>query len=190
MKENTQLLVAVRHGAYGFDESSSLTQLGRVQMQKLEKVIRNTLLGMFRGYPRRICFSFSTWPRALESALELLEAGDDLVVTYLYLTNREEINDPQGILAKLTQVAAMPVYQAAAIIVVAHGDMPAVLAETARATVTGDGSQLPRPSNAAGYVVNLGNGEVVAITPDGLTQLDGTEVAETSMFAPDKDIPF
>lgn len=158
-----KFLVIVRHGSYGGNDHSPLSEMGRKQMQSIKKTIDDFVASAFGNEKAiRICFSFSGFPRAIQSIQELRHSGEDIVITNLYLTEREDIRNPRKILEKVMGVADY--YGAAVTVIVAHGQMPAILAETAHEVVTQKKHpELPWVGEASGYIINLGTGEVIPI---------------------------
>lgn len=165
----SKLLVIVRHGEYSGGDSSPLSVDGRKQIEGLRKVVNDFVAKTFGEVETtKICFSFSGFPRAIESIQGLRSCGEDIVVTNLYMTDRSDIREPQKILEKVMGVATH--YAADVIIIVAHGEMPAVVAETAHEFVTGKklGNDLPYVGKGRGFIVNMVTGEVTPIGYDSL----------------------
>ena len=155
-----RLLVIVRHG----DGSSELSDQGRLQIRNLKKIIETRIAEVFEEEKvRSIYFSFSFLERAFQSA-KGLAFGGDVIVTDLYLTERRGISYPERILEKVLAIADC--YCAQVITIVAHGDMPSVIAETAYEYITGKqlSEQLCNVGKACGYVIDMNTGEIVFIT--------------------------
>ncbi|MDP2651645.1 MAG: hypothetical protein Q8O94_00730 [bacterium] len=163
-----QLFVVIRHG---IGSDSALSDGGRATIRRTGDVI-DALTKKALGAKKvaRILFSFSFFGRAVKSAQELSRDNEDVVITDLYLTERSEIDEPQRILKKVLKIADC--YGAQVIVVVAHGEMPAVLSETANEFVIGEKlpEKLPSPSEACGYIVSMKTGEVTSIGPDSLDE--------------------
>lgn len=161
-------LVIVRHGEYGSGNRSSLTEGGLKQMQNLKKAIDGFFEKVFGDKPpKRICFSFSNYPRAVQSIQELVYDCEDIILTELFMTDRNRIYEPEKIFEKVTDIAQY--YGADIVVIVAHGQMPAVLTETAHELATRKKlAELPYVGNACGYITNLNTGEVVPIRYDDL----------------------
>lgn len=160
-----KILFAVRHGIEGGE--GGLSKEGYKQIHSLRQVIDNFITKAFgKKEVTRIYFSFSTLAETFQSAQELKIYGDDIVVTNLYLTKREEIPEPQKILGKVMRVANC--YGASVIVIVAHGEMPAVIVETAYELVKRERftNKLPNPGHACGYTISLNTGEVTHIRFD------------------------
>lgn len=168
-----KLLVIVRHGDYGNGYGDEpLSKFGLEQMQKLRKVINAHITEKAQAFGEEmvipIFFSFSSLSRAVQSIRELRWAGRDIVITSEGDVNRRDIREPKKILDKVLGLANY--YGASVIIIVAHGQMPAVLAETAYQLTTGKThAELPYVGNACGYITNMSTGEV---TPIGYDSLD------------------
>ena len=170
-----QLLVIVRHGDYGIGSGDSpLSEIGLKQMQDLERVISARVIkeAEATGEKRvtRIVFSFSDLKRVFQSAQALRSLGEYIIVTGgLYLTTRDEIREPQKILEEVMGIAKY--WGANVIVIVAHGQMPAVITETAHEFVTGKKlEQLPNVREACGYITMMSTGEVMPIRWDSLEE--------------------
>ena len=175
-----RLFIAIRHGD-GSD--SSLSDSGRMQIRRTGKVIDALTEKSFGAKEvERILFSFSFFGRAFKSAQELSRASEDVVTTDLYLTGRSEIREPLKIFHKVMDIADL--YCAEVIIIVAHGDMPSVLAEVVHEFVVGKQleEELRSPNTACGYIVSIKTGEVTPIRPDSLDEKPKESVAPV-MFA-------
>ena len=163
-----KLLVIVRHGDYSGSENDPLSDAGIKQIRNLRKVI-NAFIEKKFGEKRiaRIRLSFSHQERAIQSIQELSFDGEDIVITNLYLTRRSEVREPRKILEKVMGIANH--YGADVVVIVAHGDMPAVVVETAHEFVTGNKlSALPPVHEACGFITDMTTGEVVPISFDSL----------------------
>ncbi|MFA6519756.1 MAG: hypothetical protein WCT41_02955 [Candidatus Paceibacterota bacterium] len=166
-----KLLVIVRHGEYSGGDSSPLSEDGRKQMENLRTVVNAFVTKTFGDSETiRVCFSFSALPRALESIRALRCTGEDMIVTNLYMTDRDEIRKPHEILDKVLRLADH--YNANVIIVVAHGEMPSVVAETAHEFVTREkiSGSLPYVGKDRGFIVNMSTGEITHIGHDSLDE--------------------
>jgi hypothetical protein len=161
----SKLLVIVRHGEYGGGDSSALSAAGRMQMESLKCVINTFIAKTFgNAATKRLCFSFSGFPRAIESIQKLRTCGEDIVLTNLYWTEREQISSPKDILDNVLGLADY--YCADIITIVAHGVMPAVIAETAHEFVTGKTpeNELASVGKGQGYMVDMSTGEITAVS--------------------------
>jgi len=157
-----RLFVIVRHG---HDNGQVLSDSGRKQMWSLWKVINATVTEVFAGEVVTLFLSFSDLDRAFQSVRELRFYGEDIIVLNLSSGVREGIKEPEKILQRVVGIADY--YHAQIIIAVAHGDMPAVIAETAHKFITGETlEKLPSPDMGCGYIINLGTGEVGTIRFD------------------------
>ena len=163
-------IVIVRHGDYvgggGFEDP--LSEYGKNQMQSVREVIAGHFKEVY-GVNRRgetngknLTISFSSAKRALESAA-ILKHHEDMIVTELYLTERHEISEPEKIVHKVLSLLAY--YGADAAIIVAHGDMPAVFAETLIKIAGGEATSLHSPAKGDGFLVAMTTGEVTPLSP-------------------------
>jgi hypothetical protein len=197
-----KLFIIVRHGDYGSEEDAPLSKTGRDQMGSLRKVIDVVIEEIYGKelMPQRLLLSFSRLPRAIQSIEKLsLSQYEDVVITNLHLTKRSEIREPQKIVKKV--LALINHYGAEIAIIVAHGEMPSVIAEAAHELVTGEKiGELPYPSNAHGFIVNMTTGSIFKINPKLLKERQAeNDKKETPLVqvveknpgsALDKDIPF
>ncbi len=164
-----KLLVIVRHGEYGNGEHSSLSESGRKQIESLKRVIDALVAETFGDEKStRVGICFSRFPRAVESIQGLAMKRDDIIMTNLYMVERKDIREPHKILEKVMGIGS--VCDASVVTIVVHGEMPAVLAETAHEFVTGKkfANELPRVGTGRGFVVNMVTGEVMPIGWDSL----------------------
>jgi len=198
-----KLLIIVRHGLSSSGEDSPLSGDGRNQVDALKNVI-NTITEEVYGkeaMPRRLLFCFSRLMRATESIERLSSSTryEDTVITNLYLTERSEIREPQKIVEKV--LGLINHYGASLAVIVAHGEMPSVIAEAASNLVTGEKiGELPYPGNAHGFIVNMTTGAILKINPKLLEERQvGNNKKETPPVqvveknpgsALDNDIPF
>lgn len=162
----SKLLIAVRHGEYELGNNESpLSEKGREQMKSLRRVIDFSVEKTFKGWaPKRIYFSFSEFPRAIQSARLLKYVGEKIVVTDLYDgASRKEITRPMEILRDVMRFSDY--YGAEVIVVVAHARMPAVIAGAAHELVTGErlNHELPYVGVACGFVVDMVTGAVTSV---------------------------
>lgn len=167
-----KLLIIVRHGYSSSEGNSPLSDNGRNQINDLKKVI-DTITEEIYGKevrPRRLLLSFSGLLRATES-IEILSSSwrEDIVITNLYLTERSDIREPQKIIEKV--LGLIDHYGASVAVIVAHGEMPSVITETAHEMVTGEKlEELPYPRNAHGFIINMKTGAVLKINPRSLEE--------------------
>lgn len=162
-----KLFIAVRHGEYelGSDESP-LSEEGRKHMQSLRRTIDVLVTKtFFRGWiPRRLYFSFSEFPRAIQSVRLLKYVGERTVVLDLYDgAGRKEITRPMETLEEMMKLSSH--YGAEVIVAVAHRTMPTVIAGVAHQFVTGKrlDDKLPYVRAACGFAVDMVTGQVVSI---------------------------
>lgn len=164
-------IAIVRHGDYvgGGDFQDPLSEHGRNQMRSVREVITEHFRNIY-GTNRdgetnveRLAISFSSAKRALESTA-ILKFREDMVVTELYLTERNEIDEPEKIVRKV--LALLAYYGANACTIVAHGDMPAVFAETLIKIAGGEVKSLRSPAKGNGFLVNMATGEVFMVSPE------------------------
>jgi broad specificity phosphatase PhoE len=162
-------IAVVRHGdvARPAEVDTPLTEHGRTEMYTIRDVITQHLLKMCGRNKsgeinvKRLTMSFSFTRRALESA-EILKYQEDVVVTGLFIARRQDIPDPMRIVQKI--LGLLSFYEANVATIVAHGDMPAVLAET---LIGVTGLKVPRlymPATGSGYLVDMGTGELVTLS--------------------------
>ena len=179
-----KVLFTVRHGDYGGSSLSPLSEVGQKQMDNLNKVVTGLIAKTFGDDKvTRVCFSFSAYPRAIESILKLRMPDEDIVVSGLYMTDRKEIHNPQEIFDKVKSVADF--YDAEVAIVVAHGDMPSVLTEAAYEFATDKVSPiLPSVGYAQGYAINMSTGNVVPIGWNSLSEENHPQPAGTESSRP------
>ncbi len=163
-------IAIVRHGDYvgsgGYQDP--LSELGWNQMQSVREVITEHLRVIY-GTNRdgetnveRLSISFSSAKRALESTVAL-KHHEDMIVTELYLTERHEIPAPEKIVRKV--LALLAYHGANVATIVAHGDMPAVFAETLIKIADGEAKSLRSPAKGDGFLVNMATGEVILLSP-------------------------
>lgn len=166
-----KFLVIVRHGDRDYGHDPALNERGIKQIQSLREVIRAFAKKAMKvagdQSSKRVLFSFSDSARAWQSIRGLSGRDEDIIVTNLFITERRDIQEPVKIVQKVTNLALH--YGADVIVIVAHGDMPAVIAEAAHESVTGEKlDRLPSPREACGYIVNMTTGEVTPIRHDDL----------------------
>jgi hypothetical protein len=201
-----KFLVIVRHGDYAGSGDDPLSKFGIEQMQKLRKVLYDFVLEKAKAFGEErvvpIFFSFSDLKRAIESIQELRWVGRDIIITSEGDASRSHISEPRKIIDKVLGLTNY--YGADVIIIVAHGDMPAVIAETARESATGEklSKNLDMPGKGRGYIVNLSTGEVIPVGWDSLDEKKPSQPATRyvpEFVAPkpppppplvDDDIPF
>lgn len=168
-------LVIVRHGDYGYGyDDEPLSKFGLEQMKKLREVI-NIFVEKAKVTGEEIpsvFLSFSSLNRAFQSIRELYwdGYGYEIVVINEGYASRSDIREPQKILDRVMGIANR--YNADLIVIVAHGDMPSVIAETAHEFVTGKklGETLSHPGKACGFIVNMATGEITSIGYDSLDE--------------------
>ena len=176
-----QLLVVVRHG---HDSGDRLTDGGIEQVRNLRQIIWDHVSAVF-GKDQKIkplYFCFSDYKRALQTAQKLSSGhGGDIIITDLYLTRRHEIHEPERIIEKVMKLADC--YGSPVIIIVAHGEMPAVLAETAYwwATAKSFLGQLRPTGQACGHIVDMSTGEITDIRFDSLDEKPKEPVVQKVM---------
>lgn len=170
----------MRHGdSNGYN--NSLSELGVSQVNALRKIIVAYLRDIYGHDAGTLRFSFSSYKRMIESST-LLSKNDygedywdmgDMVVTELFLANRCDIGE-----SRITQIVQMVLsriehWGASIAIIVAHGDMPAVFAETVRRMAKGhrEFDPLPDTEEARGYIISVETGEVLKLSPEGITSL-------------------
>lgn len=198
-----KFLVIVRHGDYNGSDDSPLSEMGVKQMKKLKEVITTFVLEKAKEARQEnvsvISFSFSNLERAIQSIQELHWFGcGDIIITEEGMANRMDIRQPRRILDKV--MGLLNYYCADAIMIVAHGEMPAVLTETAYEFVTGtEYKKLPYVDKACGFITNMSTGEVVPIRfgdldkkaiPQPVVQEDSWTVFKGGPGNLDDDIPF
>ena len=162
------LLIIVRHGDYGSGYGDEpLSAFGIEQMQGLRKAINSLVAEKAKKVGQKefssLFFSFSQLKRAIQSAQELHRPGCYIIITDEDYASRRYIPEPKKILEKVLGFADH--CGASVVVIVAHGEMPAVIAETAREFVTQKKfrENLPFVSKGRGFVVNMGTGEVTPI---------------------------
>ncbi len=159
-----RLLAIFRHGDTGTHDDDPLSRFGTDQIQKLSRTISILILEGAEAIGEKIVpifFSFSTLKRAVESIQMLRWSRKrDIVITSAGEANRKDIKEPHEILSRVTRL--MDCYNANMAVIIAHGEMPAVIAETAHELATGQklAENLEYPGKAHGFVVNLTTGEV------------------------------
>jgi len=172
-----KFLVVVRHGR---DNGDALSDEGIRQVRNLRQIIWDHVAAIFgENKVVPLYFCFSDFKRALQTAQKLSSGYcGDIVITNLYLTLRGEIRKPRAILEKVLKIADC--YCAQVVVVVAHGEMPAVLAETAHEFVTGEKllKELPPTSQACGHIVDLSTGKITDICFDSLDEKPAQSVAQ------------
>lgn len=178
---NQKTIIIVRHGEYVGSGGSEcqLSEFGKKQMAALRKIIFTYLEQIYGkskyGSPdvKRLLFSFSSSKRAIESSTSLSD-GEDMIVTELFLTERSEIKEPLASEIVNMVLSRLRHWGASVAVIVAHGDMPAVFAETVRkmAKTSEKFDQLPYTDKAQGYIVGVETGEVLKLSPDGITSLE------------------
>lgn len=169
-KSMRKLIAVVRHGDYvgNGDDTCPLSELGWNQIVKVRELIEQHCRSVYssnREDVTRLTFSFSTAVRALQSATLLRSFRDgDIVITDLFITEREDIESPQKIVEMI--LSRLNHWGLSVAVIVAHGDMPAVLAETVRNLAKNEeGKSLPYPEKGEGFIVDVESGEVHRITP-------------------------
>lgn len=111
---------------------------------------------------KRLLFS-SPRNRAIQTANELSSFREDIVLKdYLMGTDREDFRDHDTFLGGLQGLADY--YKADYVIVIGHGDMPALFAETLNKSISGNLSQsCEYPQNGCGFAVNMDDGSILPI---------------------------
>ena len=180
---DTELLMIVRHGDSDSGENARLTEAGGKQMDALYGVIDTVINDIYgeKTPPKRLLFSFSKLPRAIQSIGKLAHPfrNEDIILMDLYCTERKDIIEPQKIVEKVLGLSSY--YEALVSVVVAHGEMPAVIAETAHEMVTGKKiKEFPYPQNAHGFVVNMTTGAILKIHPKFLEEYEAHKKADAA----------
>lgn len=178
-----KLLIIVRHGSADSGEGARLTEMGGKQMDALYDVIDMVVNDIYseKTPPKRLLFSFSKLPRAIQSIGELAHPFryEDIILTDLYRTERKDIREPKLIVEKVLGLSEH--YEALVTVIVAHGEMPAVIAETAHEMVTGEKiKELQYPQNAHGFVVNMTTGVILEIHPKLLEEHEARKKADAA----------
>lgn len=160
-------IAIVRHGPYnGTTNLSHLSQEGREQIARVRDDINKhfrVICSNNQVDVRPLAISFSSTARALESTV-ILKGDEDMFVMELFLPERDGISEPEKIVQK---VLALLTYNGANVAsIVAHGDMPAVFAETLVKMASGQSQRLRSPRPAEGYLVNMATGEVFTLSPE------------------------
>lgn len=169
-----KILGIFRHGQYGVGDEDPLSKLGVEQMQKLKTVIDAHIKKAANAAGdediRLLFFSFSNLKRAVQSIQALRWYGCDIIITNQGSANRSDISNPNKILKKVLALATY--YNATVTICIAHGEMAAVITETAHEFVTGNklSEHLPYPQKASGFITNLTTGEITPIQYDDLDE--------------------
>lgn len=151
-------LFFIRHG-YEVTGEIGLSDFGRMQMEYLKNHMESI---MYQEYGNvdfsRVFISCSSEQRALDSVKILHEQGEICVIMdEFYLQSRDEIfrhKDPNKMLGDMLESAFF--HKADAMIVIAHGDVPVVLAEEAALYI--------HPDKDVSFK-SIGNGEGFCIMP-------------------------
>lgn len=189
------LLAIVRHGEYEGhgNDADPLSVRGHEQMQKIRNIMDAHALQAFKverpHEVKRLVFSFSSTTRALESTFRLKLAGDDVIVKDLYLAERYEIGQQGPLDIAENVLGLMDHYQAKLGFIVAHGDMPAVLAETFVKMATGQGWDLGSPEKGHGFLVDTDTGHVMGLSAEGLRALPAPNPSPKSPLKPMHRVP-
>ncbi len=171
MSKSNICVAIVRHGDYvggGGDFQDPLSEYGKKQMQNVREVIDGHLVRIYgknvqgEVNVQRLAISFSSTTRALESILAM-KLHEDMIVTELYFAERYQIREPEKNVRKVLDLLAY--YGAKVATIVAHGDMPAVFAETLIKIAVGEERSLRSPAKGHGFLVNMATGEVLMLSP-------------------------
>lgn len=179
-----KLLIIVRHGAASTNANNAgITEIGCAQMDDLCDVIDTVVNDIYgeKTPPKRLLFSFSKLPRAIQSIGKLAHPSlyEDIILTDLYLTERKDIREPKKIVEKVLGLSEY--YEALVAVIVAHGEMPAVIAETAHEMVTGEKSEeFPYTQNAHGFVINMTTGATLKIHPNFLEEYEARKKVDAA----------
>lgn len=163
-----RFVAVLRHGHCDSGDLTRLTPHGISQMESVAGVLHALLLRQYghNGFGDPDCFQltvgFSYQSRLLQSA-RILKVEDPLILYDYGMTERDEIESPELIAIEVRGL--LDKFSAQVVVVVAHGDMPPVLAEVLATSAGGTPGRLEGVSFGCGYLVDLETGEVTTLSP-------------------------
>ncbi len=165
------LILITRHAHYhgDSDDCSISEDVGKKDAYKVQEAFFKFLKDRYPSdVPTGLAFAFSSTLRAVRTA-EILQRGlgyCDMVIRSLFITDRDRVSeaDLDQILLDIIKTAKM--YETEIVVIAAHGNMPAMFAETAHRFVTSKKIQLENTMTSCGYLIDMsGEGVIFSVDP-------------------------
>ncbi len=165
------MIVCIRPGEGG--QQGMLSELGAREMKMLKEQIDDFIKVEYSKSPVSrllVCFSFNTI--AYRSIQRIRNSGDCCLVKDWAFSDRNEIvmyEDPEMMFEDVLTENSR--HSNPVIIIVAHGDMPSVLAEIAYKKVTGKSIALDNNGSGTGFCIMSRAKKIYGLTVDGATNI-------------------